>query len=229
MRKVDLKSVSFAAEWYKENVMCGAEKFTVSTSSTETFDCDMTVSAPECGEYHVEVKTKNCPYNKWSISTTGSCLLFDWIPEIEYDIQTVANHWHDDKPTQADLDEVKRNEKEKGERVRWFCLNAASGEHLLFGNTFGYAPIKPPKWLSMYNDERSELVIIFADGVLRFDHQQLLDAQVSYGYLKTWGSEEYYHSNDKYWQFKIFLDIDKGTFYPCDVPQGVLPKPKKYK
>lgn len=227
MRKVDIKSVSFAAEWYKNNVFCSGSSFNVCTSSTETYDCDMKVSAENCGEYHVEVKTKNCPYNEWSISTTGSCLLFDWIPDIDYDIQTVANHWHD-KPTQAELDSTKRDENEKGERVRWFCLNAASGEDFLFGNRFGYAPIKPPKWLGMFRDEKSELLILFSDGVLRFDHQQLLDAQVSYGYLKTWGSEEYSRSSGKYWQFKIFFDIDKGTFYPCEVPQEILPRAKKY-
>ena len=228
MRRTDEGSIAFAANWYKTNIFCGDEQFTVATSSTENYDCDFAPFCPDCGEFHVELKTKNCPYNEWSISTTGSCLFFGLVPPIEKDIDKVSRLWTLSKPTQAQIQAEKHAEHESGSRVRWFCLNAASGEDFLFGNTFGYAPIKPPKWLGMFRDEKSELLILFSDGVLRFDHQQLLDAQASYGYLYTWGSEEYYRSSGKYWQFKIFFDIDKGTFYPCEVPQEILPRAKKY-
>lgn len=135
------------------------------------------------------------------------------------DIGVVSELWT--MPTQADIIESKKQELNKGkrgERKRWFCLNAASGPDFKFEE----CP-KCPKWVKMYKDPFSELVVVFSDGILRFTHQQLLDAQASYGYMYTSATEEL-ERGGKYWQFKVFLDIDKGTFFPCSVPPEVLKK-----
>lgn len=221
MRRVDEGSIIFGANWYKKNVYCGDEQFEIITSVTENYNCDFAPYSPCCGEIHVEQKTKNCAFKEWSISTTGSCIFFGLVPPIDKDIDKVSRLWIKSKPTQAQIQAQKDAEHESGRRVRWFCLNAASGSEF----SFTECP-KCPKWLGMFRDEKSELQILFSDGVLRFDHQQLLDAFVGYGYLYTLGSEEYYRNSGKYWQFKAFFDIDKGTFSPCDVPNDILPKRK---
>lgn len=218
--KVDIESVGWAAQAYVSTVCSADSECWVITSSTETCNCGDFTATTVNGECLVEVKTKNCAFSDWSISTTGSCLYFGLVPPVEKNIDVVSRKWLLSKPSQAEIWAQKRAEHEDGKRVRWFCLNAASGSEFVFDTN--------PKWLCMFKDPRSELMIIFSDGILYFDHKQLINAPASYGYLNTWGSEEYMRSRGRYWQFKVFLDIDKGTFFPCKVPQDILPRPKKY-
>lgn len=217
--RTDAKTIAFVSEIlneiFKDNLRLAV------TSATEDFGFDFPIKDVLTGEddAHVEVKTKNCNFDEWDIATTGSCICLGLVPSTGHTIDKFPRYW-ESKPTQAEISAYKCNEREKGERVRWFCLNAACGSE------FSYS--REPKWLKMYNDDLSQLVILFSDGLLLFDHQQLLDAVVSYGYLYTYGHEEFADRGKKYWQFKVFLDIDKGTFYPCKVPQEILPKRKNY-
>lgn len=221
--RIDNKTIAYISDFYNNLLYQGTYKRAI-TSNTENFGYDFPVKNMSTGtdEAHVEAKTKNCPYKEWSISTTGSCLFFGLAPSTAHTINLFPKYW-ESKPTQAEISRAKHAENEKGERVRWFCLNAASGAEFDFGD----CP-HCPKWLGMFQDPMSELAILFSDGILRFDHEQLLSAVASYGYLYTWGSEEYMRSSGRYWQFKVFLDIDKGTFYPCEVPQNILPQKKVY-
>lgn len=211
--RIDERTIAFVSSVYNK---INEDTFRKAvTSSTEDFGYDFPVKDILTGEdeAHVEVKTKNCAFDEWSISTTGGCLCFGLTPSTGHTIDRFPDYWKS-KPTQSQITAYKRNEREKGETVRWFCLNAACGPEFTYSNE--------PKWLKMYRDDLSELAVLFSDGVLLFDHEQLLDAIVSYGYLNTYGKEEFANKGKKYWQFKVFLDIDKGTFYPCEVPRDIF-------
>ena len=221
MSRIDEKTVSFVSDKIETIYNHIDSRYKVVSSSTEDFGYDFGLQdvLSEQDTAHFELKTKNEEFGKWDISTTGPCLCFSFTPSTGHTIDQFPARW-ESKPSQTQIEAYKRGEHKKGERVRWFCLNAATGPD------FNYSV--EPKWLKMFNDPLSALAVLFSDGILVFNHEQLLDAVASYGYLKTWGTEEFQRSDGKYWQFKVFLDIDKGRFYPCKVPQEILPKKKRY-
>lgn len=215
--RLDEQSIKYVSDFYQVTYSADTQ-FSAYTSTTEDYGCDVPLTTSR-GPLHVEVKTKNRPFIDWGISTSGPNLCFALAPPIVKNIDKVSRLWVS-KPTQQQIDEAKAKEPGSGERKRWFCLNAASGRDFEFSKEY------PPKWLKMFKDPNSELVVVFSDGILRFTHDQLLDAQASYGYMKTNATEEYWNADkdDKYWQLKVFLDLDKGTFYSCEVPKEVVEK-----
>ena len=208
-RRVDEKCIEFVSKFligkYPEK-----SGFNVVTSSTEDHGIDILIRNTSNVIGRLEVKTKKKKFKEFGISTTGKNMFFGLVPEISRDIVQLSNDWK--KPTQAQIEAAKRDENEKCEILRLFCLNAASGCDF---------DVEKSKWFKMYSDPTSMLCVVFSDGILLFPHSELLEAQDRYGYIFTEKAKCFSHYS-KYWQFKVFINIDKGYFFKCEVPENIF-------
>lgn len=185
------------------------------------------LSAICTSEYHVEVKTFKVmiPFNKWRRSNKD--YFFGYTPESSMNINEVRKRFK--FPTEDTIKQIHtfypENEELKSNE-RLYMLNAATtkNNNYIFIEDDDYFP----KWYKLFNDKKSELIIIFMDGILYYDHKSLMDAFRGYCYHYNFPTEEIERERqkEKVWEFKALIDLEAGKFIKTEVPIELIRKPK---
>lgn len=179
------------------------------TSETEDFGWDL-----KQGSNLWEVKTNRFKdtYDEWYQLVGTENVKTAMAPPIDFSMDFLRDCQEREPecfPTKRELDDAPVGKRKK---TKFFPLNVTGYDYRVEGS----------KWWKITHEPNSNLMIIFPDGVLIFDHDTLIKAATFYGWIKT-GMTEHFGGGTA-WQLKIFLNTEMGEFHPMDVPDDAFPK-----
>jgi len=131
---------------------------------------------------------------------------FGSVPPPKSDTRQLPLYWKE-TPTYKEIPE---NIKD----VPVYFLNAADNTDCIHNS----------KWHYMQRNGTG-LSIVAEDGIIMFNHKQLIDAFLGYAWYYQPSHTELYHKKyEPHWELKAIIDLTKGSYYPNIVNKDLLKK-----